>query len=79
MVMVKKAKKKLIKKKSKIIVPTDGSKDSIQAFRCDDGLKKQLAKLDNKSDFIVKAIWKALKDNKEVTCPVCQGKGIINL
>ena len=68
----KKTKKKTAKKRSKIIVPSDGAKESIQAFRCDENLKGLLGELDNKSDFIVKALWKAFEEQ----CPHCNGTGL---
>lgn len=76
-VMVNMSKKK--RKKSRIIVPTDGVKDSLQAFRCDQDLKKILDKLENKSEFIVRALWKALQSGEWVTCPNCRGKGVVRL
>ena len=67
------------KKRSKIIVPTDGNKGSLQAFRCDANLENLLNQLENKSEFIVKALWKAFQDGQVVTCPECKGTGVVKL
>jgi len=72
MVKEKNMKKKTQKKRSKIIVETDGAKDSIQAFRCDKTLREELERQPNKSEFIVKALWKALQEQ----CPHCGGTGL---
>lgn len=68
---MKKSNKK--RKNSKIIVPTDGAKRSAQAFRCDDELSRLLDQQENKSEFIVKAVWEALGKQ----CPTCNGTGIV--
>lgn len=68
------AKKKIKRKSSKIVVPEGGEKEAMVAFRCNKDLKDFLDQnVENKSDFIIKAIYKALGR----TCPRCKGKGVI--
>lgn len=75
--MTIKKKKKTVKKKSKIIVPNDGNKETLHAFRGDAELTQLLNQLDNKSEFIVKALWEAFKGGQYITCPKCKGVGVI--
>lgn len=81
--MVKKKVSKKVKiqrGKSKITVPNEfGGKDQLHAFRADNDLSQLLEKLEDKSDFIRKALWKALTGDGIVTCPKCHGLGVIHL
>lgn len=72
-------KKKIKRRVSEILVPVndDGAKDFMQSFRCSGELKELLDLEGNKSEFIQNALLRAFSKKKQVTCPLCKGKGKI--
>ena len=50
-------------------------KSDLITFKVEHSLAEQIDRLPNKSEFIRKALLRALYD----TCPLCQGRGVLSL
>jgi hypothetical protein len=50
-------------------------KSDLITFKVEHSLAEQIDRLPNKSEFIRKALLRALSD----TCPLCQGRGVLSL
>lgn len=75
-----KNKKKIVKRgKSKVTshIMGQGATDNLIAFKVDDGMNEFLDGLENKSEFLRKAVLEAASKERWVTCPTCSGRGEI--